>query len=84
MMMGLDFLDDRRNRGVCFNHGCIHLIAEGLKSGPLIFRRRLSRLMGLLHGFLIGLFLLGQAGIGRDGGIMGLFQFRFFGIGEKA
>ena len=82
MMMGLDFLDDRRDGGVGFDHGCIHLFAEGLKRGPLIFGRGLSGLMGLLHGLLVGLFFRGEARIGGDGSIVGFFQFGFLGVGQ--
>ena len=81
--MGLDFLDDRRDGGGGFDHGRVHLIAEGLKRSPLLFGRRLSGLMSFLHGLLVGFFLLGKARIGRDGGIVGLFQLGFFGVRQE-
>jgi len=84
MMMGLDFLNDRRDGGIGFDHGRVHLFAEGLKCGPLIFGRRLSGLMGLLHRLLVGLFFLSKAWIGGDGGIVGLFQLGFFGVGQAS
>jgi len=84
MMMGLDFLDDWRDRGVGLDHGRVHLVAESFPLFHLFGGRFFARLMDRMHGFLVGLSFGGEAGIGREGGIVGFFQFSFFGFGEEA
>lgn len=80
VMMGFDFGEDRRDIWIGGNHGRIHLFLEGLELGLFRISRRRARLMRCPQGLSLGF----EAGISRDGRIVGLFEFGPFGFGQES
>ncbi len=81
--VGLDFGDDRRDRGIGGNHGCVHFLAESVHLCPEIVAGWLARIVSLLHFVHQILFFGGKGGVGRYGSVMRLVQFLLFGIGQE-
>ncbi len=78
--MGLDFRENRCDGRIELDHGGVNFLVGGFHRRDLIVGRFLTRLMGGLHGFEVGLFFRSEARIGGQDGIAVLFHFGFFGV----
>ena len=84
MVMGLDLVQNRRDRRIGLDHGGIHLLMQGFRLLDQVGARFFARIVRLLHLLHDILDLRDQIGIGCLDRLVGLFQLRFFGIGEKS
>lgn len=83
-MMGLHLLDDRRDRRISLDHGCVHFLVKSFEFRLLLVGGRRTRFVCCLHGLVDGLFFRTEARIGGNGGIVGLFPFGLLVRSQKS
>lgn len=79
VVMGFDFVEDRRDVGISCDHGRIQLFLESLPTSLVRIAWRRARLVRCLQGVCFGF----EAGMSRKRRFAGRFQFRLLGISQE-